>query len=252
MNKKIWIGLGILLIVLVILLVIAFQPQKPEEASLEILALTENDALSVIDDNNTLTFCPLFATESKAIIFYPGGKVDYRAYTPTMYQIAQAGVPVVVVKMPLNMAFFGINRADDIIDAPVFICGNAITEWYVGGHSLGGAMAAQYASQNLDKVTGLILWGSYPGGSVDLTDSNLHVLSIFGSADLVSSYEEVDASREQLPLSAQFFGISGANHAQFGDYGLQSGDGEALISPSEQWRLVTDLTLQFMYSTPQN
>ena len=252
-NVPLWAWLPeVVLVVLGLVYFSFFSPFKAREASMEILDYAENDAMMIIDDGDTLTFCPLFATETKGLIFYTGARVDYHAYTPIMYQIAQAGVPVVVVKMPLNLALFAPNKADQIIDSAYFPCENEITEWYIGGHSMGGFVAAQYASENLDTVKGLILWGSYPAESVDLSHSQLDVVSIFGSNDMVSDLEEIQNSRQQFPANARFYGISGANHAQFGDYGEQRGDGEALIAPSEQWRLVTDLTLQSMYSTAQN
>lgn len=254
MKKKrmvLWIALGVVG-ALLLAIGIWLLPMRAGEASREILDYTQMDVMTVVDDGHSLTFCPLYPTETKAIIFYPGAKVDYHAYTPIMYQIAQAGVPVVVMKMPLNLAFFDPNAADDIIDAPYFICQNEISEWYVGGHSLGGAMAAQYAAENPDKITGLILWGSYPGSNLDLTNSSLRVLSIYGSADGLTSLAEIEESRSRVPLTSKFYGISGANHAQFGDYGVQSGDGEALIDPSQQWVLITDLTLSFLYMTVQN
>ncbi|MEE4195092.1 MAG: alpha/beta fold hydrolase [Anaerolineae bacterium] len=244
--RWVWVVLAVML-VLAAVYGFGFSPRKAGEATLDILAYAESDAMTIIDDGNALTFCPLFSTETKALIFYPGARVDYRAYTPLMYQIAQSGVPVVVVKMPLNFAVLAPNKADEFIEGTGFLCANEISEWYLGGHSLGGAMASQYAADHLDTVTGLVLWGSYPPENVALMRSQLKVLSIYGSLDLVSSMQEVTESRTQFPITAKFYGISGANHAQFGDYGLQPGDGEALIDPSEQWRIVTDLTLSFLF-----
>ena len=243
-----WIILTVAVLIFVYFFI--FSPVNAGEASLEILEYAENDVMKIIDDGETLTFCPYIPTQSKAMVFYPGARVDYHAYTPLMYQIAQAGIPVVVMKMPLNYAVLAPNSADEIIDSAYFPCENEISEWYVAGHSLGGAMAAQYAADNLDTVTGLILWGSYPGGNIDVVRSELEVLSIYGSKDMLSKMDEITASRSQFPVTATYYGISGANHAQFGDYGPQLGDGEALIEAPEQWRIVSELTLSFLLSIP--
>lgn len=247
--RWIWIPLAVVT-VLVLVYFFVFSPIKAGEASVEILDYSDNDAMTIIDNGETLIFCPYLPSETKAMIFYPGARVDYHAYTPLMYQIAQAGIPVVVMKMPLNYAIFAPNSADEIIDSAYFPCENEISEWYLAGHSLGGAMAAQYAAENLDKVTGLILWAGYPAGNIDVTRSQLEVLSIYGSKDMLTKMDEVTASREQFPITATYYGISGANHAQFGDYGPQRGDGEALIEAPEQWRIVSDLTLSFLLSIP--
>jgi len=240
-----WIALAILLM-LTAALVIWIQPMTAGETTQAILNDAQQEGFSITDDGSILTFCPLEPTATQAVIFYPGARVDYRAYTPILSQITRAGVPVVVMKMPLNFAFLDLDRADEIIHEDAFLCENDVTDWYVGGHSLGGAMAAQYAADHQDQVTGLILWGSYPGSNLDLTDASLQVLSIYGSED--GGVEEIEVSQSRLPSDAGFFAIPGGNHAQFGDYGIQAGDGEALISPTEQWDTAADLTLSFLQS----
>lgn len=238
-----WIVLAIVLM-LSAALVVWIQPMTAGESTLEILRAEPVEGMTITDDGSILTFCPLEPTTAQAVIFYPGARVDYRAYTPTLSQITQAGVPVVVMRMPLNFAFLALNRADEIINEGAFVCENEITDWYLGGHSLGGAMAAQYAADHQDEVTGLILWGSYPGSNLDLTDASLRVLSIYGSED--GGVEEIRSSQSRLPLDAVVHEISGGNHAQFGDYGIQAGDGEAVISPTEQWDIVAEQTLSFL------
>ena len=171
----------------------------------------------------------VFGSESNSIgfIFYPGGKVDYRAYEPLMQQLATKNVTSILVDMPFNLAIFGLNRADDIIkNYP------NIKSWYIGGHSLGGAMAATYVSSNLDKFDGLILLGAY--STSDLSKSSLNVISIYGSEDNILNIDKYNSNKKMLPSNYSELIIKGGNHSYFGFYGMQDGDGKATISNIEQ------------------
>ena len=164
-----------------------------------------------------------------ALIFYPGAKVEYTAYAPLMCLLAENGVDVFLIKMPCNLAILGVNKADDIIDEYNY------AHWYIGGHSLGGAMAASYAAEHDDedtKLTGLILLAAYPTKNLGISD--LHVLTVYGSEDGVLNMTKIADGRELMPEDYTELVIEGGNHAQFGCYGEQSGDGAATISASEQ------------------
>ena len=250
MKKKTWlIAAGVVAALLILIVIWALNLKGPGEAAQEILEYS--DAMTIVENDLGIIFCPVFPTETIGLIFYPGAHVDPRSYAPIMYQIAQAGVPVVVLNVPFGFSTLAADAPDEVINtARNFPCQNEISEWYIGGHSLGGVSAASYVFEHQEQVAGLVLWGSYPAKNVDLSNSTMSVLSVFGSMDKLTTYEEVNASRSQVPQTAQFLGISGANHAQFGDYGAQAGDGEAQIEPSEQWSIVTDLTLQFLYTVP--
>lgn len=164
--------------------------------------------------------------EDNALIFYPGAKVEDLAYADLLKRIAAEGVDCYLVHMPCNLAFFGINKANDIIDAYSY------EHWYLAGHSLGGAMAASYAANNNDKLDGLIFLAAY--STNDLTDSDLKILSIYGSEDKVVKMEKIEQGRELMPSDYEEVQIDGGNHAGFGDYGEQSGDGTATISGEKQ------------------
>ncbi|HKK64779.1 MAG TPA: alpha/beta hydrolase [Clostridia bacterium] len=45
----------------------------------------------------------------RGLIFYPGGKVANEAYLPFLVMIAEAGYPVFLAKMPLDLAVFRIG-----------------------------------------------------------------------------------------------------------------------------------------------
>lgn len=159
------------------------------------------------------------------LIFYPGGKVDFEAYYPLMDLLAHNGILCVLIEMPYNLAVFDINAADGITEQFP-----EIESWYIGGHSLGGSMAASYLDGNTDKIDGLVLLGSY--STADLTDSR--VLSIYGSEDKVMNYEKYLKYKKNLPSDFTEVVIDGGNHSGFGMYGHQEGDGWAKIDKIEQ------------------
>jgi pimeloyl-ACP methyl ester carboxylesterase len=239
------IGLGLIIILLLGVLgflVWASTPARPEEAALEALP----DA-HVNEDHNWLVFTPEDADSAAGLVLYPGGRVDYRAYAPHAKAVAEGGFTVVIVPMPLNFAFLGVNRAADVIAAFP-----EIDTWAVGGHSLGGAMAAEFAKSNPSLVDGLVLWASYPADNTDFSDSELPVLSIFASNDQVASLEEIEDSRNRLPEETQYIQIDGGNHAGFGWYGDQNGDGSLEISKAEQQDQIAAATINFLQNLGQD
>ena len=113
-----------------------------------------------------------------------------------------------------------------------------IEHWYMAGHSLGGTIAASYLSQHVDDYEGLILLASY--AIDDLSQTSLNVLSITGSEDHVLNRQKAQENKINLPESVNEVIIKGGNHAQFGMYGPQSGDGQATITPAEQIELTVE------------
>lgn len=172
-------------------------------------------------------------------IFYPGGKVEYTAYAPLMRELASKGVLCVLVKMPFNLAVLDMNAADGICEKYP-----EVGRWYIGGHSLGGAMASCYVQDNLEQFEGLVLLGSY--SSNDLSGTCLRVLSVFGSEDKVMNKEKYEECKANLPLDATEIEIQGGCHAYFGMYGAQEGDGIATITVDEQIRKTGGYIIGFM------
>lgn len=162
--------------------------------------------------------------EDSALIFYPGAKVEAAAYAPLLSKIAAGGVDCFLVEMPLHFAFLGVNAADSVIEA------HSYPHWVLAGHSLGGVAASSYAAAHTDTVAGIVLLASYPSGE----QGNMPFLSICGDRDEVLRRESYEKSRILWPEGAEEFVIPGGNHAQFGDYGPQRGDGEAAITKDEQ------------------
>lgn len=162
--------------------------------------------------------------EDSALVFYPGAKVEAAAYAPLLSKIAAGGTDCFLVEMPLHFAFLGVNAADRIME------GHDYTRWILAGHSLGGVAAASYAAVHADAVAGVVLLASYPNEEL----KGMPFLSIYGDRDSVLNREAYEKSRAFWPEDAEELVIPGGNHAQFGDYGPQHGDGEAAITMDEQ------------------
>ena len=176
---------------------------------------------------------------TKGFIFYPGGKVEYTSYIPLMHSLSEQGILCVLIEMPFNLAVFDINAADGIQEQYP-----QIEDWYIGGHSLGGSMAASYLSDNLTDFEGLILLGSY--STADLSDSNLDILSIYGSEDKVINQEKYDKNKSNLPSNFTEIIIEGGCHAYFGMYGAQDGDGTPSISNAEQVNITANAIIELI------
>ena len=189
------------------------------------------------EESGRIVFEPEGAT--KGFIFYPGGKVEYTAYIPLMQACAEEGILCVLVEMPFNLAVFDVNAADGIQKGYP-----EIEEWYIGGHSLGGSMAASYLADHADDYEGLILLGAY--STADLSDTDLAVLSVFGSEDKVMNREKYEDNKANLPSNFTEFVIDGGCHAYFGMYGAQTGDGIPTIANEEQIRLTVENIVRIM------
>lgn len=245
---------GLLILILGGFILWAETPARPQSAALA--ALQSDSAVTVLDQGEYILFypaaCKIQRTDAKTrppidahptigFVFYPGGRVDYRAYAPALRQIAEQGYLVALVPVRLNLAFFDIDAASPVLaDFP------EIEKWVVGGHSLGGVAASIFAADQ-PQVGGLVYWASYPADD-SLKDSGLPMLSVYGTQDGLATGDSLAAARVNMPANALFVPIEGGNHAQFGDYGLQSGDNPATIPAEAQWQLAAQATVDFLKS----
>ena len=227
-----WVNVLIVLILLVALVFIGFVLWASRSAPVmdEAIAALATDAQVSVETEPWLVFTPITPTIETGFIFYPGGRVDPRAYAPAAHAIAAAGYLVVIVPMPLNLAVFAPARASDVMAAYP-----AIAQWAIGGHSLGGAMAANFVAKQPESVQALIFWAAYPAESDSLAQrTTLPITSIYGTLDGLATLEKIEASRAWLPPQSKFVAIEGGNHAQFGWYGDQANDNPATITRAEQ------------------
>ena len=193
------------------------------------------EAITAMDTGRNSGHAQVFMPEEVrgGLIFYPGGLVDHRAYAPLMQELCERGVLCLLVQMPLDLAVLDMNAADGLQEM------HPETErWLIGGHSLGGAMAASYAGEHADAYEGLVLLGAY--STTDLRESGLSVLSVYGSEDGVLNREKYDECLKHYPQDFEELVIDGGCHAYFGDYGVQKGDGAPTISMEEQIQITAD------------
>lgn len=202
-------------------------------------AYASDEAVRVRNEGKFVLFEPTAAPEAVTVIFYPGGLVEPSAYAGPMRRLAEAGYPAALVSMPSNLAVYAPNRADKVRDSV------DAEKWVIAGHSLGGAMGASYAAKN-DDLAGLALWAAYPAGGKDLSDTDLAVLSLTGTEDGVLDVETYEERKALLPAETSYVSIEGGNHAGFGDYGAQDGDGRASISLEEQHEAINQAMLDFL------
>jgi pimeloyl-ACP methyl ester carboxylesterase len=234
-----WVLVGVVAAVLLALAGFTIWAYTPLGPMPEALAALSSDGEVQVETGPWLTFRPTGSQPDTGLIFYPGGRVDYRSYAPLAREIARQGYTVVIVPMPFNLAVFGAGRASDVIAAHP-----EVQHWAIGGHSLGGAMAANFVYSHPDAVSGLALLAAYPASNNSLAGRKTDVLSVYGTED--GAVDKLKASGSLLPSETRWVVIEGGNHAGFGWYGPQPGDGTASISREEQQAQTVDAIASFL------
>lgn len=194
----------------------------------------------LVDEDPWLTFTPVDGSTT-GLIWYPGARVNPRSYAPAGREIAEQGYLAVIVPMPLNMPVLSPNRAAQVIETHP-----EIETWAIGGHSLGGAMATQFANTRRTTIQGVVLWGAYPGVNTSLRNSGQEVLVVYGTRDCISTPEEVLAAATRLPDETSWVPIEGGNHTQFGWYEGQLGSCNASIALEEQQSMAVEAVVEFL------
>ena len=233
------IGIVVLLIIVVagVGLALWLRPYPPDAAAQA--AMQSSDAVTVTTSDDIISFIPK-TTAKAGFIFYPGGLVAPEAYAVKMHAIAEQGYAVFIPKMPLNLAVLGSSRAEDVISKHP-----EISVWALGGHSLGGAMACSYlVSKPSAPIHTLIFYAAYCDKSFSLANrSDVQVTSISGSNDGLASPAKVAETKTYEPASTTYVIIEGGNHAEFGNYGAQQGDGTATITSEQATTQIVDATV---------
>lgn len=219
------------------------QPLLPEARA----ALDSTADVAVGREDERYVFEPLATAASTGLIIYPGGKVDPVAYAPTARHLAELGYLVEIVPMPANLAILGIDRASEVIAAHP-----EIRQWAIGGHSLGGSMAAQYLASHPGAAQGLVLWASYSATALTVDSGpSLRSLLVYGSLETgVAGFTSAE-HLANLGAPPVIVVIEGGNHEQMGWYTGQPNDPPATISRDEQQRQLIVATARFLDSLAQ-
>ena len=233
--KQIVIALLVTLAVLIaVFLLYTGDYYRADEAAAAVM--NADDSVRIEKNSDCIAFIP--ENPSAGFIFYPGGKVEHTAYAPLMRALAEENILCVLAEMPFNLAVFDVDAASDYSDRYP-----QTERWFIGGHSLGGSMAACHAAKHPGDYEGLALLAAY--STADLKDVGLDVLSVYGSEDRVLSMEKYEKYRTNLPENTVESVIEGGCHAGFGLYGPQDGDGTPSIPAEEQIQrtasLITDM-----------
>jgi hypothetical protein len=235
----------LILVILVIIILVAtagfsyYVSDYYHADSTALAALSSNDSYTVLNTANSITFTPTKNKSSTGIIFYPGAKVQPEAYAPIASKLAVNGYTTIIVKMPFNLAIFGVNKADEVISQ-----NQDITTWVIGGHSLGGVFASDYALNHQNKIKGVIYLAAYP--SANASNASFKAISIRGSLDGLATSEQISNNLNKFPSNTTFITINGGNHFNFGNYGVQSGDNNSTISREAQQNQTVSYILAFL------
>ncbi|MGO4528812.1 alpha/beta hydrolase [Paenibacillus sp. 2TAF8] len=240
-------GIGKFLLVLLALIVIGcgyvawklFTPYGPQEAAQA--AMETSGGVTVSEQEKWIDFKPdKPKAGGKSVLFYPGGLVKPESYAPLAHKLAAAGHHTIIAKMPFNLAVIKPNLADDILSA------YPEEKFVMGGHSLGGSMAARYVVAHPDVLQGIFFLASYPDQKGSVQKLGIPALSILGTNDGVVNMTKYQEGRMYLPPDTVYYTIEGGNHAQFGDYGHQKGDGEPTVNEEDQLKQTAKTLLSWL------
>jgi pimeloyl-ACP methyl ester carboxylesterase len=208
-----------------------------QRADATALAALASDSRVAVEAEDWQVFRPASGgLPEHGLIFYPGGFAEPAAYAPLLRQIAAAGYLVVNTPAPFDLALFAQDEALAVMDAYP-----EIRSWTLAGHSMGGAVAGQFAAEHKERLAGLVLWAAYPFENPALAASGLPVTSIYASADTFATVEEIEAGKAFLPTDTQYLPIEGGDHYQFGNFA--GAPVNASISLEEQHRVILKATL---------
>lgn len=232
--KRILIILGLVLFLLIPLALFISNSYEGQNESQKAL-VSDEDVDIIISD--ILSFKPTKNQAIQGLILFQGAKVDAKAYAPIANQIAKNGYEVYIIDSIFDIPILASKKANKIIsDNP------NIKSWIIGGHSLGGVVASKVASEH-SQIQGLVLFASYPAND-SVLNQDKEVLSIWGSNDGILNFESFAESKSKLPVDTKFIEIQGANHSQFGDYGLQENDNISTIENEKVLEIVVNNILQ--------
>jgi len=134
-----------------------------------------------------------------------------REMTPGRRAYYFLGTPVVRFVIWLFSVTYRVQKiiGEDIADRIIAVHPE-IDRWVISGHSVGGAMAAQYTHTHSESIAGLVIWASYPPDKADLSGLEIPVTLIYGSREISANlrYKHGPAIRvvdEELPPAVRNF-----------------------------------------------
>jgi pimeloyl-ACP methyl ester carboxylesterase len=203
--------------------------------------LASDDRIAVREAAGYWLFEPKADAKATALAFCPGGLVDPTAYAPMARALAGRGYPTYIVKLDPRPRSIDDQKRDGVSMIKSVIEGKAARgRWVVGGHSLGGAIAARCAREHPASLDGLLLCGTTHPRDFDLSGFDRPVTKVYATRDAVATAEQVRRNEKLLPAHTRWVAVEGGNHAQFGWYGPQPGDRAATIGREEQQAIVVE------------
>lgn len=245
---KYWARLGLVLLCgLLAWCLFAFQASKTGRQALQSgrgIVVTHDAASHAFAANSN----SVLHSEAVGFLFFPGSLVEPAAYAPMARSVAQKGFLTILVELPRRGAFGGAKgprvteRArNEMKKFP------GIHRWVIGGHSLGGAVAARFVKENnAPDIAGLILMGTSHPKDFSLRDLTIPVTKIIGTRDGLAGVAKSERTRANLPATARWIIIEGGNHSQFGWYGFQPGDKFASIGRQRQQELLREAIMSML------
>ncbi len=211
-------------------------PSYPLPAQGVEAALLRSDAgVTVLESPEAWTFTPTQSTGSTTLLFFPGSGVEPKAYAPLLRPLAAQGWTILLVKVPpLGLPPEPHKQAALALGRKAMAAHPGPRRWVVAGHSMGGAIAARFVHEEPARFHGMVLVGTTHPRDFDLSAFPGVAVKVYGTADGVARQAQSEANRSLMPKASIWVGIEGGNHAQFGDYGPQPGDGKATLPRVEQ------------------
>ncbi|GAB3725369.1 alpha/beta hydrolase [Nocardiopsis nanhaiensis] len=246
LRYLLWAVAGVLVVLVIAAVAFVAWGLNAYRAEPDPLARAAADpAVNVERGDDAVVITPAEEASGTGVVFYPGARVEADAYVASWAPVVGAtGVTVVLPDLRLNLAVLDVDRADSAVEeAP------EVSEWYLGGHSMGGAMSALHLGDDdaEDRWKGLILWASYATEDAGLADrDDLRVLSVSGDLDPLVAPDDVEVWRVNLPTDAAVVAVEGMNHSQFGAYGEQPSDNEPELTDEQAHEALAEATSAFL------
>jgi len=208
--------------------------------------LRSSGTVKVAQTGDVWSFSPTKSTGSATLVFCYGSQVEPTAYAPLARRISENGFSVVLIKLGAKYDSLEAQKQDGVARIRRFVSERGKGKFVVGGHSLGAAIAARFANENPGLLSGLLLCATTHPRDFSLSMLKMPVAKIYATKDGVARQDQVERNKSLLPVTTQWRLIEGGNHAQFGFYGQQSGDGIATISREKQQEIVLQEALKLL------